>query len=126
MSFFNAAQFNSRPGIVLALWAILELPNGDRHFCGFNTATRKGRASTAIRTFDVSLLSGITTSGRLYRLSGPPCNGGNAERVSRILGLPSVGEPWADVTMEIWEFHCKTQAPPSSNDPTQPLAKSLH
>lgn len=47
------------------------LPNSNRHFAGENTYGG-GRVSTRIMTFDATALRGITSSGRVYELVGPP------------------------------------------------------
>lgn len=60
-----------QPEIVLKRWNVMQLPNGDRHFVGWNAGDREGRASTKIISFDPVTRRGKTVSGRLYELEGP-------------------------------------------------------
>jgi hypothetical protein len=60
------------PELRLSNWAILELPDGDRHFAGYNLTEYEGRASSKIVEFDGERMRGITASGRVYELVGAP------------------------------------------------------
>lgn len=81
MSVWVAAPVNQVPGIVLRNWSIRQLPNGDRHFVGYNDLGREGRVSTKIVEFDVQRMRGKTRSGRVYELYGRPGFNGDAEYV---------------------------------------------
>lgn len=59
--------------VILENWAIQEIQslNGTTyHFIGF--INERGRISTAITELNTELREGLTMSGRLYKLSGPP------------------------------------------------------
>lgn len=61
---------DDEPEIVLKNWKVMQLPNRDRHFVGWNVAYREGRASTKIVAFDPETSLGKTVSGRIYELLG--------------------------------------------------------
>lgn len=65
------------PEITLRQWAVFELLNGDRHFAGQNVTEGEGRTSSRIVTFDPVSRRGVTRSGRVYTLDGPPGLGGD-------------------------------------------------
>ena len=65
------------PEIMLQLWQIFEVqfpqkPNRTRHFVGFSVRERAGQVSSAIQQFDPQTMRGVTESGRVYQLQGPP------------------------------------------------------
>jgi hypothetical protein len=72
MSVWKVASINEEPEITLTDWCVWQLPNGDRHFNGWNVNGKEGRVSSAIVYFDPRSMTGKTTSGRIYKLSGPP------------------------------------------------------
>lgn len=65
-----------QPTVHLVRWRVLEVRNRDLelecHFVGYNAEGREGRVSTAIRHFDPTTSRGVTKSGRVYQLIGPP------------------------------------------------------
>jgi hypothetical protein len=69
---WGTTPVSETPEIVLEDWAILQLPDGDRYFAGQNITEDEGRASSKIVTFDQGTLKGVTASGRVYQLQGPP------------------------------------------------------
>lgn len=77
MSIWKTTPVKEVPHLMLINWAIFELPNGDRHFAGYNTTEMEGRASSKIVQFDPKTRKGITNSGRVYELSGRPGLGGD-------------------------------------------------
>lgn len=60
------------PEITLVRWSIWETGSGQRHFIGFNPAGKEGRVSSYIKEFDMDSMCGVTSSGRIYKLEGPP------------------------------------------------------
>ena len=65
------------PEITLQSWQIFEVqfpqkPNRTRHFVGFAVRERAGQVSSAIQQFDPQTMRGVTESGRVYQLQGPP------------------------------------------------------
>jgi hypothetical protein len=75
----------SQPSVRLVRWQIFELPDGSRHFCGYHAgpSVHEGRVSSAIERFSPDTMTGITRSGRSYRLEGPPGEDEDAEYVKR-------------------------------------------
>ena len=61
-----------RRRITLTRWAIIETEHGRRHFIGHCDDYGETRVSATIVSFDVTALRGVSISGRIYRLSGPP------------------------------------------------------
>ena len=72
MSVWRVAPVLDQPDVVLTDWAIMELPDGDRHFAGYEEQAWQGRASSKIVEFDEQHMTGTTASGRVYHLKGPP------------------------------------------------------
>lgn len=70
MSLYRPNPVSSEPQAILINWAVYELPDGDRHFVGYNTVTGDGRVSSKIMEFDKATMTGTTRSGRKYRLDG--------------------------------------------------------
>lgn len=69
-SVWSATPVADQPEIELARWQVMQLPNGDRHFVGWNATEGEGRASSKIVEFDPLTRRGRTTSGRVYQLRG--------------------------------------------------------
>lgn len=72
MSIWKTTPIDQTPEIRLSSWSVFELPNGDRHFVGYNETEHEGRVSSMIMTFDPGTMKGVTRSGRVYQLVGPP------------------------------------------------------
>lgn len=65
---WKTSSIEQTPEIVLSRWTIRELPNGDRHFVGWNSTEGEGRVSSKIVEWDDTTLRGKTQSGRVYQL----------------------------------------------------------
>ena len=76
-SVWSASSLTEVPEIELTNWQVMQLPNGDRHFVGWNVTEREGRASSKIVEFDATTRRGRTCSGRVYQLRGPPGHDGD-------------------------------------------------
>lgn len=97
------------PEVTLVEWDILEMPNGNRVFNGNIYLFDEGRVSSAIHKFDIKELVGVTESGRVYQLKGPPGTRGNALHVlNRWYRINDVkhGE-LISRGKEVWEQHQK-------------------
>lgn len=99
---WGVAPVAEEPEIRLYNWSIRAvLPERTRHFVGWNRASREGRVSSAIVTFDPATRRGVTERGRVYELVGPPGTHPDAEYVwGRWLQLGEVLEGFEDVTAE--------------------------
>lgn len=71
MPVWNVPEVSIEPDMSISNWQILETELGSRHFVGNDVRDYTGRVSTAIREFDLNLLRGVTSSGRVYQLVGP-------------------------------------------------------
>jgi hypothetical protein len=62
----------------LRRWRVIEVEfqNGvrSRHIWGHEVTNDEGRASTAIKQFNSNNMTAMTSSGRVYKLAGPPGN----------------------------------------------------
>lgn len=67
---WQARPLSERPVIELVRWQVMEVPNGDRHFVGWNVTDGEGRATAEIVRFDAATGRGWTFSGRVYQLRG--------------------------------------------------------
>lgn len=72
MPYYSTPPVADQPQINLARWRIMQTESGDHHFVGYNIDDQEGRVSTVVLQFDVERRLGITSSGRVYELHGPP------------------------------------------------------
>lgn len=72
MTIWNVPPVDQQGEIELEQWGIALIDDRNWHFIGYNMANWEGRASTRIVRFDAATMTGITASGRVYRLKGPP------------------------------------------------------
>ncbi len=101
MPVWNTRPVAEQPSLTLRNWGVIQMPEGGRHFVGWCLESREGRVSSPILEFDPSTLKGVTSTGRVYQLQGPPGLDGDAEYV-RNRWLSMYGNPtWTDVTGEI-------------------------
>lgn len=80
-SIWKTPPVSDQPCIYLIRWCVMETEKGTRHFVGYNSENREGRVSTPIETFDPATARGVTQSGRIYQLVGPPGHDPDAEWV---------------------------------------------
>jgi hypothetical protein len=83
MSIWLTRPVDQEPSITLRSWKIIETieDKPSRHFVGYNNAGREGRVSSPIVTFDPGTMRGVTHTGRVYELKGPPGLNMDAEYV---------------------------------------------
>lgn len=77
-SVWSATSLTEVPEIELTRWQVMQLPNGDRHFVGWNVTEREGRVSSKIIEFDAATRCGRTFSSRIYQLRCPTGYDGDA------------------------------------------------
>lgn len=69
----SVPNVESQPAVDLKNWAIIQLADGIRFFVGEEDGKiGKLRTSTPITSIDEIALTGVTESGRVYRLVGRP------------------------------------------------------
>ncbi len=71
--FYHPEPVDRSPDVILAKWSVFEFNKNEltsRHFVGFNLLSLDGRVSSPIEVFDKETMTGITKSGRSYRLRG--------------------------------------------------------
>lgn len=75
-SIWAAPDVSVQPVVRLARWRVVQVQTQDllveRHFVGYNLEDREGRVSSAIQELDTERGRGVTRSGRVYELVGPP------------------------------------------------------
>jgi len=104
MPIWKTTAITETPEIVLAQWRIYESDIKERHFVGYNLTEGEGRVSSAIQTFDENTMTGITRSGRVYKLQGAPGWNSDAEYTwNRWKHINSV-ESSEDVTNQVVHF----------------------
>lgn len=81
-SVWAAAPVEEEPEVRLSKWQVYAV-GGGRHFVGYNTTLGEGRVSSVIQSFDRQTRRGVTASGRVYELVGPPGHDPDAEWVFR-------------------------------------------
>lgn len=77
MPIWKTRSVEEIPNIKLISWSIFEVtgevnPEKTLHFVGFNLTEGGGRTSSPIQEFDPVTGRGVTASGRVYELVGPP------------------------------------------------------
>ena len=72
MTVWRVPLVQQQAEIELVQWGIAQVENGDWHFVGYNITDYEGRVSSRIVRFDLDSMIGVTASGRVYRLYGPP------------------------------------------------------
>lgn len=76
MPVWNIEPVSEVPEVTLEAWKVFEVPldgNGwTRHFVGYARELRQGQVCSPVVSFDPATRSGITRSGRVYRLAGRP------------------------------------------------------
>jgi hypothetical protein len=104
MPVWSVLGVSAEPEMSISDWQILETQKGARHFAGNNVRDYTGRVSTAIQEFDFALLRGVTSSGRVYQLVGPPGCSANGqfiwERWCTVNGITSYTDVTTDVLAE--------------------------
>lgn len=98
MPVWRTIPVETEPQINLEYWTIRELPNGDRHFTGYNFYGREGRVSSKILEFDPQNKRGKTSSGRVYQLDGNTGNHPDAEYVWNIWKEVNSADEYEDVS----------------------------
>lgn len=98
-----------QPDVTLTDWSVFEVPlNGldlpwTRHFAGWSCEDHQGQVSSAIQKFDPATGASVTKSVRVYRLTGRPRMGMDAQYVwKRWKGIAGITEQ-RDVTLEVLE-----------------------
>jgi hypothetical protein len=83
MSFWIPAPIENHPEVYMSRWKIIEATDDSgvksRHFVGLDEFG--GRVSSAIQKFDFDKRTGVTRSGRVYKLLGPPGHNADADYV---------------------------------------------
>lgn len=98
MPIWLTTPVSETPEIVLRSWSIRELPDGDRHFVGFNVTELEARVSSKIIEFDPVNKRGKTRSGRVYQLEPNQGMNHDAEYVwNRWLEMHKI-DSWTDVS----------------------------
>lgn len=70
MNIWRPESVSEAPEVILSHWEVVELPDGDRHFIGYNTLKLEGRVSSKIVDYNKDSKIGTTRSGRTYKLTG--------------------------------------------------------
>lgn len=103
MASFPHFQRKGNREVTLAQWSIRRFAGGAQHFVGYCIERCNGRVSTRIVELNVAARTGLTKSGRLYRLVGWPGTDKDAEYVwLSFAGMLGDGEQWTDVTEELF------------------------
>jgi len=72
MPFWKIQDIAQQPNLTLVDWRVIETNKEERHFIGQCLESIGGRVSSAIQDFDQKSMRGVTRSGRVYQLQGPP------------------------------------------------------
>lgn len=76
---WKATNVDKTPVIELTNWMVVEVtPSNNRHLIGYNITEGEGRTSSSLVSFDKETMTGITRSGRRYKLVDKPGINGDA------------------------------------------------
>jgi hypothetical protein len=98
MPIWRCAPVTAEPEIALVDWRIMETERAERHFAGARLDDGTGRVSSAIVHFDPHGLVGVSLTGRVYKLVGPPGWGENVDYVWSAWRILNGVSSYADVT----------------------------
>ena len=104
MPIWNIASVEDEPDLTICSWRIFEATYEDpsrqatRHFVGSRVDRSSSRVSTAIHSFDLASLRGVTKSGRTYQLQGGPGADRDAEYVWQAWASLNEVLAWREVT----------------------------
>lgn len=110
MPVWRIDSVTEEPHTTLESWAVIALPNGDRHLVGYAVEAREGRVSSCIQGFDPRTLLGKSRSGRVYALRGRPGLGADAEYTWNRWRRLNDADTWEDVSEEVWSEHQQVRA----------------
>lgn len=100
----EVASVTDEPAIDLREWSVFEVADGDgaryQFIIGVYLDVEEGRRSTPVLSWDFVARTASTTSGRLYRLHGPPARHPDA----MWLWHATAGKiPYVDLSDQIWK-----------------------
>lgn len=75
-SIWKPKSVEQEPHTRLLQWRVMRVEGKDIHFVG--RADWEGRVCSAVQTYDPETRRGVTKSGRIYELLGPPGYNGDA------------------------------------------------
>lgn len=106
-SIWAVPDVSAQPEVLLERWRVVEVQAADRqmerHFIGYNSKNREGRVSTAIQEIDFATRRGVTRSGRVYELVGPPGHDPDGEWVWKNWARLNQVTSERDVTAEVFK-----------------------
>jgi len=112
MPIWRVAPVNEVPEIRLSSWSIRQLPDGSRHFVGYNDLCWEGRVSSRIVEFDTTNMRGRTRSGRVYELVGKSGYNADAEyvwacwcQINRVDQATAISVAPEEITRTVAEDH---------------------
>ena len=105
MTVWPIRPVNDQPTLTLERWSIYELPDGDRHFVGWAIENLAGRVSSRIDEFNVKTMYGLSASGRVYQLKGPPGRNRDAEHTWNLWRGTNNVETFVEVSDTVWATH---------------------
>lgn len=105
MPMWATRPVTEQPRLTLTQWRLMRLADGDQHLVGFCVENREGRVTSAMQSIDIDSMCAVTSTGRIFRLIGPPGEHPEAEYVwGRWRRMYDI-ETWADVSDEVWKPH---------------------
>lgn len=103
MSIWRVAPVQEHPEAQLVSWRVFELPDGDRHFCGYETYFQEGRVCSSVVSFDPETRRGMTWSGRFYELVGRPGYDSDALYVWERWCTRNAVEEFTDISDQVYK-----------------------
>lgn len=116
MAIWTPIPVRNQPALTLRNWEVIELPDKTRHFIGYCIENREGRVSSEIESFDIATLTGITSTGRIYKLVGEPGLNGDGQYVWSTWKAGYEIAEFEDITKAVWLAHLSSTTVAEAED----------
>jgi hypothetical protein len=115
LNVWPVAPVEERPSVTLRRWQVVQVPlpeleGATMHFIGDSMEDSQGQVSSPILTFDPASGKGVSRSGRIYKLEGPPSYSGDAEYVWRVWCRVNAAGEAVDLTEKVYGEICARSA----------------
>lgn len=120
MTIWRPIPVHYQSSLTLQKWAIVELRDKTRHFIGYCIENCEGRVSSEIESFDVNTLTGITCTGRIYKLFGEPGLDEDAQYVWNAWKTAYQIADFEEITKTVWLAHLSSNTVLEDGDATSP------
>lgn len=105
MAIWRTKSIQTQPTLTIQHWAVVELPDKNRHFIGYCLQNQEGRVSSEIESLNFETMVAVTSSGRVYTLAGPPGLNSDAIYVWDVWRKGYGIAEYTDLSNDVWQAH---------------------